>query len=675
MSPDIQQRLSDARRLILHGSGSDFPAHPYLVAALSNARFVELPPHPVRVALVAQHKLPPSFLKPDIICIDPDYRIYFDPDFIRKLNLKALAELIIHELWHPLRRHFDRSRDMLGVDPADFPPTMREVLLSTLNICQDAEINQHFDYIPNSYVLKNGILPEHIGANYGESFEQMFRRLWPDIKKTLEELLQQQKKQQQQTGPGQQQGNRSQNAQTQQPHAQQQQPGARPQAHSQQQTASQQQQGLQQTSPQQQQGLQQAAGQQPGSQQQNGQQTPGQQPYTGQPNQSPGQQPRAPQQGFQQGQSSGQQQGLQQGGQQSHAGQSNQQQDFQQGGQHCTPSSQTPGAPSTSQPEASEQSASDQTAPQQSGSAAKAAGQEQSERLADMLGQLDPQTLHDLIQKLRQEMGYPGDQEEFRPDLSRWPGIEKLQQEQQAEAPLPDLLKRSIERKTAEDLIVFIRQQEKNRGAGFSPGLRRWAEETLAPTRIPYQRIFASLVSRYLSLAQTANRRLSFARPSRRQVPGLLLPGTQGMRYRVGFVFDTSGSVSDRELGLYVQELRNCLRSYSHMCEVMYFSADVRVHNQMRVHLGDLHPERLDIRGGGGTELDKVIEEIAAMRRPPQVLFVLTDGITPWPKEKPRTIERVVIGLTEEPSSTFPPPAWADHIAYLYDRELERSRA
>jgi len=144
-------------------------------------------------------------------------------------------------------------------------------------------------------------------------------------------------------------------------------------------------------------------------------------------------------------------------------------------------------------------------------------------------------------------------------------------------------------------------------------------------------------------------------------------------RYRVGFVFDTSGSVSDEELGLYLKELRACLRSYSHMCDVMYFSADTRVHTQMQVHLGDLKPERLQIRGGGGTDLDKVIEEIAAMRRPPQVLFVLTDGETPWPAEKPRTIERVVIGLSAPPSPTFPPPRWADHIVALYEREAERS--
>ena len=512
MSPDLAKRIADARTLVLRGAGSDFPAHPYLVTPLTNVHFIELPPQEVRLELVRQRLLPPSFAQKNIICIDNNYRIFYDADFLRSLSLRALAEIIIHEIWHLLREHTERTANLLGTNPEDFSTPVREVLLNILNVFQDAEINQHFNYISDSYVMQEGILPEHVGGTFGETFEQMFVRKWPEIKEILENILKQEL-----------------NAERKD---------------------------------------------------------------------------------------------------------SSEKLDSQQGSFPLSRESSVfskAGIPTTE------------------------------------LDKLSPEQLSRLLTLMSQNLSYRS-LDMHRPDLQSWPEIQRLLREHSLEKPLPELFKRAIQQKVAQDLINLSKRFSM-RGSGFSPSILRWAAETIAPARIPYPQVFASVVSRYLSLTQHSHRRLSFARPSRRQIPGFLLPGMLGTRYRVAFLLDTSGSVSDEELGMYLQELRSLMRTYGNLCEVTYYCADSTIQNQARVHLADLKPERLRLIGGGGTNLDIAILQIAGEQRPPQILFVLTDGETPWPPKKPPTIEYIVIGLTRPPSQNFPIPEWADRIIELYDFE------
>jgi predicted metal-dependent peptidase len=68
--------------------------------------------------------------------------------------------------------------------------------------------------------------------------------------------------------------------------------------------------------------------------------------------------------------------------------------------------------------------------------------------------------------------------------------------------------------------------------------------------------------------------------------------------------------------------------------------------------------EELELLGGGGTDMRVGIETALAQPQRPDVIVVLTDGVTPWP-EAP-VAARVIAGLIgADPPS---PPDWIECI-------------
>ena len=56
--------------------------------------------------------------------------------------------------------------------------------------------------------------------------------------------------------------------------------------------------------------------------------------------------------------------------------------------------------------------------------------------------------------------------------------------------------------------------------------------------------------------------------------------------------------------------------------------------------------DRVELRGGGGTDMGAGIEAAAASRPVPHIVVVFTDGYTPWPDAKPRKVDSVIVVLT-----------------------------
>jgi predicted metal-dependent peptidase len=103
---------------------------------------------------------------------------------------------------------------------------------------------------------------------------------------------------------------------------------------------------------------------------------------------------------------------------------------------------------------------------------------------------------------------------------------------------------------------------------------------------------------------------------------------------RVGVVVDTSGSVSDAELGTALLEVAGIARA---------------VGGGRDAAAGVAHPlcraEGIPLLGGGGTDLREGFA--AALRTRPDVIVALTDGQTPWPASRPPC--RTVVGLFPRP--------------------------
>ncbi|MFD4656016.1 VWA-like domain-containing protein [Kitasatospora sp. NPDC058444] len=204
-----------------------------------------------------------------------------------------------------------------------------------------------------------------------------------------------------------------------------------------------------------------------------------------------------------------------------------------------------------------------------------------------------------------------------------------------------------------------IRARPGNAPAGW----KRWAEEAFHPPQ-PWRQLLGAAVRSAVS-GPGAGEDYSYGRPARRSagVPGVLLPSLRRRPPRVSVVIDTSGSVSDDELGSALVEVAAIGRAVGgrrdQVTVVPCDAAAPAVHQLCRA-------EGIPLIGGGGTDLRTGFRTALRGHPRPDVVVVLTDGQTPWPSAAPPC--RTVVGLFPRParySENDPeyrpdaPPEWA----------------
>lgn len=195
-------------------------------------------------------------------------------------------------------------------------------------------------------------------------------------------------------------------------------------------------------------------------------------------------------------------------------------------------------------------------------------------------------------------------------------------------------------------------------------GWRRWADEAFHPPQ-PWRQLLGAAV-RAAAGAPGAGENHSYRRPSRRSagVPGVVLPSLRRMPPRVCVVIDTSGSVSDAELGSALLEVAAISRAVGGRRDlVSVISCDAAA----GVAVPLCRAENLELIGGGGTDLRSGFARALRSRSRPDVIVALTDGQTPWPSAPPPC--RTVVGLFPRPARAVyeddpdyvpeGPPAWA----------------
>ncbi|MDE1673433.1 DUF2201 family putative metallopeptidase [Nocardia gipuzkoensis] len=203
------------------------------------------------------------------------------------------------------------------------------------------------------------------------------------------------------------------------------------------------------------------------------------------------------------------------------------------------------------------------------------------------------------------------------------------------------------------------------RPGNASKGWQRWAEEAFHPPQ-PWRDLLGAAMRSAFSGAG-AGEDYTYGRPARRSagVPGVVLPSLRRTPPRVSVLIDTSGSVSDTELGsalLEVAAISRAVGGRRDLVTVLPCDAAARI----------VHPlcraERIPLVGGGGTDLRTGIGKALRAQPRPDVLVILTDGQTPWPTRRPPC--RTVVGLfrRQHPTSWLEhdpdyapdaPPAWA----------------
>ncbi|MFE1859318.1 vWA domain-containing protein [Streptomyces anandii] len=215
------------------------------------------------------------------------------------------------------------------------------------------------------------------------------------------------------------------------------------------------------------------------------------------------------------------------------------------------------------------------------------------------------------------------------------------------------------------DAVRFrVAEGIKGRPGDAPEGWRRWAEEAFHPPQ-PWRQLLGVAV-RSAAGAPGVGEDHSYRRPSRRSagIPGVLLPSLHRMPPRVCVVIDTSGSVSDAELGSALLEVAAIARAVGGRRDlVSVISCDAAA----RVAVPLCRAENMELIGGGGTDLRSGFARALRSRPRPDVIVALTDGQTPWPSAQPPC--RTVVGLFPRPVRAVrennpdyvpaTPPPWA----------------
>ncbi|HLL67286.1 MAG TPA: VWA-like domain-containing protein [Micromonosporaceae bacterium] len=171
-------------------------------------------------------------------------------------------------------------------------------------------------------------------------------------------------------------------------------------------------------------------------------------------------------------------------------------------------------------------------------------------------------------------------------------------------------------------------------------GWLRWAEEAFHPPQ-PWRDLLGAAI-RSAATGPGAGEDYTYGRPSRRSagLPGVILPSLRRRPPRVCVVIDTSGSVSDAELGsalLEVAAIARALGGRRDLASVLPCDAAAQAVHQV------CRAEGIPLTGGGGTDLRTGFAVALRARPGPDVIVILTDGQTPWPDARPPC--RTVVGL------------------------------
>lgn len=189
-------------------------------------------------------------------------------------------------------------------------------------------------------------------------------------------------------------------------------------------------------------------------------------------------------------------------------------------------------------------------------------------------------------------------------------------------------------------------------------GWRRWAEEVFHPPQ-PWRELLGAAI-RSTASAPGIGEDYHYGRPARRSsaLPGVVLPSLRRRPPRICVIIDTSGSVSDAELGsaiLEVAAIGQAVGGRRDLVSVLACDAAAGVAHSLCQAGG------IPLIGGGGTDLRAGFVHALRASPRPDVLVVLTDGQTPWPDVRPPC--RTVVGLFRRVSTGRawgpPPPDWA----------------
>jgi hypothetical protein len=187
---------------------------------------------------------------------------------------------------------------------------------------------------------------------------------------------------------------------------------------------------------------------------------------------------------------------------------------------------------------------------------------------------------------------------------------------------LGDYERKRLERVVANDIA------EAARSRGNVPGmLARIAHDILKPRFDPRKEILSEV--KYALNCTKGFGNSTWMLPSRRSQPGgLRLPKSVCPVPRPLLIFDTSGSMNKTDLALCRGVLEDVLKSLPCPEGVRVITGDTHMATCQKAFSN----AQVEMVGGGGTDMGAIMEQAVQDHKDVDVIIVVTDGYTPWPR-------------------------------------------
>ena len=173
------------------------------------------------------------------------------------------------------------------------------------------------------------------------------------------------------------------------------------------------------------------------------------------------------------------------------------------------------------------------------------------------------------------------------------------------------------------DIDVAIRQGSMMAGKLGANGNRRF-DELMQP-----QVNWREVLREFIQTTCTGNDYSTWKRPNRRYIgAGVYLPS--GISERVDelvLAIDTSGSISDKAVALFLSEVQSiCTTIKPDKVRLLYWGDEVVGDESYATHELDTLAQSTRPKGGGGTDVECVVEYMQQHQIKPQATIIFTDG-------------------------------------------------
>lgn len=197
-----------------------------------------------------------------------------------------------------------------------------------------------------------------------------------------------------------------------------------------------------------------------------------------------------------------------------------------------------------------------------------------------------------------------------------------------------------------------IKDYEKTNGRGTVPGsLSREADDILVP-KVDWRKELRASV-RFACETVPGFGDYTYRKPSRRQpANGPVLPRHVEPVVVPVLLVDTSGSMGRKDFAQALGLIQQTIRDLGLSRGLRVIAADTEVHAVKNV----FNAKQVELKGGGGTDMDHAIVQVSQLKPKPNVILVVTDGITPWPSKA--VDAAVVVCLTQPEHDSYPIPKW-----------------